>query len=1564
MNWKKFELKYDKKENWAFEQMAYLLFCSEFNNRIGIFRYKNQAGIETNPIEHDGKLIGFQAKYYTNSISESKDDIIDSIRKAKSKNPKLTDVFFYVNQELSESSKKNEKAPKYQKEIEKVSSGEGIKLHWRVPSHFELQLALPENQYINELFFSIDSSVGDLIDEIYKHNKKILSAIRTEILFHDKVFKIDRSVLSESIVDQIKLNKNIIISGEGGCGKTAIFKEFYEQNIRNFPIAVFKANELNVKHINDIFHLENHFTFSDFLNAFDSEIVKVFVIDSAEKLAEISNNEILFNLISSLSERGWCIIFTTRYSYINDLTFHIKENYKISYKVIDIPLVDRVIIENIFAENEFLLPDNSKFVERLRNLFYLNEYIEQYSSIDKQGSFSGFIKLLWKKRIQNNVITKDNLHRLRESCLIDIVKMRCNTGRFYVNDKSLSDLALFNLTHDEIISFDDVHNGYFITHDIYEEWALDMIVSQSFANHQSISDFFSELGDSLPIRRAFRLWLSERLYESKEEIKKFVKEAFICNELSQFWKDELLISVLLSDFSETFFEFFENEIIANDFEILKRILFLLRIACTDISSVENFETIKPKGRGWQETIALMFKHKSSFFENNLKIILPFLSNWCNYNKTGKTTKLSGLLALGIIQKTETVENFYMHQKAEENILNVIFNASNELKEELTEIFDKVVANQWSNHNDPYEGLCSMVLEKPYVALGLINNLPKCVINICEIFWKHKERSDNRFGFSSYSMESKYGITEKHSFKYFPASANQTPIRWLLYSNFHDTLDFIINFTNNAVESYRISDYGEDVVEIILNIDGKEIKQYVSNAIWNMYRGSGSPVVPNLLQSIHMALEKVLLEFAKELNAEELENILKNILLKSKSASLTAIVCSLVLAFPEKCYKIALFLFRTIEFFHIDNNRKINEFQTKSLYGIGYGMNKISDAIYTDERLKTCEDQHRNISLENLFLNYQFTGVKGFTEDQNDDFIQKIFKIIDDFKSNSEVNEFYGILLARMDRRNLDGKITEETDNGFIIEFTPKQLSDELKLEIEETKKEYDEVFKYSPLHLWSDFISNERNPNKNNSYQKFDNDPLLALNETKQLLKDLKEGKNTLGIIGYSTPSFVCSKLLIEHIDCLDVDDRQFCKEVVDSTIFLLLSDEYEYQISDGVEACIRAIPALIFQYPEEKEFYISTLVTILFDKHSIGAYKRICDYVIESIHKSKLWEEDYEVTQAVLLGYISIQPIFKNLVNEKTKNRYYGERVSKRLIFDELEKRYSDTNFLDLVYDANNLNLLDIHDLEIVYQLLPSATKDKIHLDIFSKTLPKVAPILLKDRRNYKKEFGEDSEIHFVRLQIFRKFASFILEREHEEIQTFIDPFINEISLTEETASFIEEIVGAQDKLNHYNNFWRIWRLLYSKIKELSSNSKNYFLQNIIINYFLAWRWWREGVEDWHSLRNDNLQFFLNASNELGHIPSFLYSVSRVLNTIGSKFTNEGIDWIYAVIHQNKSLDLGDLEGNTLYYLENLLRKSIFVRRKEIKEEIKLKNRIIPILDFMVERGSIHAYLLRESVL
>ena len=108
----------------------------------------------------------------------------------------------------------------------------------------------------------------------------------------------------------------------------------------------------------------------------------------------------------------------------------------------------------------------------------------------------------------------------------------------------------------------------------------------------------------------------------------------------------------------------------------------------------------------------------------------------------------------------------------------------------------------------------------------------------------------------------------------------------------------------------------------------------------MYRGNGSPVVPSVLQSMHMALESILLEFSQIIKSEIIQKILLKILIKSKSTSLTSVVCSVVLANPDKFYDIALILFKTIELFHMDTIRSTNEFQAKSLYSIGYGMDKI------------------------------------------------------------------------------------------------------------------------------------------------------------------------------------------------------------------------------------------------------------------------------------------------------------------------------------------------------------------------------------------------------------------------------------------------------------------------------------------------------------------------------------------------------------------------------------------------------------------------------------------------
>ena len=247
---------------------------------------------------------------------------------------------------------------------------------------------------------------------------------------------------------------------------------------------------------------------------------------------------------------------------------------------------------------------------------------------------------------------------------------------------------------------------------------------------------------------------------------------------------------------------------------------------------------------------------------------------------------------------------------------------------------------------------------------------------------------------------------------------------------------------------------------------------------------------------------------------------------------------------------------------------------------------------------------------------------------------------------------------------------------------------------------------------------------------------------------------------------------------------------------------------------------------------------------------------------------------------------------------------------------------------------------------------------------MPLLASKLLKDRRSYKDDSGDSTNIYLLRQHIFKNFAYFILQREKSEIDAFLKPFVDSFSSTEETASFIEELVSAEDYLYKNEQFWHIWNYLYPKIKELCATPRGYHLKEILINYLFAWRWWREGIEEWRSLKRENLSLYTNASKDIGNIPAVLYSVAKVLNSIGSNFKDEGVDWIHTIVSSNKSIHLDDMESNTLYYLEKFFRKFIFINRQKIKEEIKLKNKIIPILDFMIERGSIHGYLLRESIL
>lgn len=101
-----------------------------------------------------------------------------------------------------------------------------------------------------------------------------------------------------------------------------------------------------------------------------------------------------------------------------------------------------------------------------------------------------------------------------------------------------------------------------------------------------------------------------------------------------------------------------------------------------------------------------------------------------------------------------------------------------------------------------------------------------------------------------------------------------------------------------------------------------------------------------------------------------------------------------------------------------------------------------------------------------------------------------------------------------------------------------------------------------------------------------------------------------------------------------------------------------------------------------------------------------------------------------------------------------------------------------------------------------------------------------------------------------------------------------------------------------------------------------------------------------------------------MGGNSAVLYAIAKLLNDIGRTFTTDGLSWISTIIEKTPELVRRELEVNTVYYLENFVRSYILRSRQKVKSDPQLKKQILVILNFLLEKASVTAYLLREDIL
>jgi len=1604
VNWDNFAAKFSSDKQTAFERLCYLLFCKEHSKDTGIFRFKNHAGIETNPVEKDGQIVGWQAKFYGTRLSEHKDDFIESIDTTKTRHPEVTKIIFYTNQEFGQDKKKTD--PQYKAEIESHAKTKGVEIEWRTRSYFESPFVCEQNSNIAEHFFSQKTGILGSIAELQKYTESVLQPIRPEIVFGEHKIKLDRSALIGSIKDTVDTYPLIVLSGGAGVGKTAVIKDLYERLKENTPFFVFKAMQFEgLANINALFKGYGEITASEFIKEHADIPRKYLVIDSAERLSEIEDQSIFRTFLYDLVQAGWSVIFTVRHSYLDDLRYQLREFYGTDFTSLDIPILSIEELDKISNDYSFKLPTSERLVTLLRTPLYLSVYLQNYGETKGDISYPAFREIIWKKYIQNSSYQSSNLHRRREECFLKIAKQRANEGGFFVKTTETDQEALKKLEDDEIIKFDSNVRGYFITHDVYEEWALDTTIESAFTGVSDYQTFYNDIGNSLPIRRAFRSWLSDKLFANDENAARLIGFTIQDPKVENHWKDEVVVSALLSDYSKTFFEIFENELlkepervvsvggsevvrtISVDYKVeqrlLHRIAFLLRIACKTIDEsflarlglrranaipLKTIFTI-PKGTGWNSTIAFINKHKEKLQLRYMSVILPVLDDWNKSHKEGSTTKDAAQIALFYYNSLTSQKDFYWGSRddTKDQLIRTILNGSSEIKEELKAIVQNIIDEKDTTHRGRYYELVKKILGSILDSSEVAKHLPEEVIKLANLFWFYTPLDEGRYPFSDYrnDIEQYFDLTEGH-LEYYPASALQTPVATLLQTDPQKAVDFILSFTNRSIEYFAKSEFAQyeaEEIEVVIDDSGTTVKQYACHRIWNLYRGT--QVAPPLLESIHMALEHWLLMAAKNWDPKVVEQWCLYLIKNSRSGSTTAIVVSAVLAEPSKLFNVAKILFRTKDLFSFDMARMQLDMTHASFT---YSLAHDPLGVFRDERMQTCEDKHRNHSLENQALNYQLFATEEEGEEVAKARQEEIWKIFDgyyaalpDKAKESERDKTWRLCLARMDRRKM--KIsTEKQGDQTLIKFNP-EIDPELKKYSEDALEKNAEAGKYLPLQLWARNRFERKEDAK--KYPQYEDNYSLALTETKAVIEQLKNDDSEDGqftLFYRSVPAYVCSVLLRDFFEKLKPEEAQFCKEVLLEYSSMPLGGGYKYQTGDGLDASVSALPLLLKKFPDDSARIKEILLLVLFDMYPIGMNSRVYEYAVDAI-LGYLWKESAEDANSLLYGYLILKPRFDSIREERRKKGDYN--FSKTEVIERFRKECSEDIAKMISNSISYKDIADVAKIEIetlvtAFLLVPLKTIDESHKQFLRDITPPLIDSFKNNEREERLDYGLAQKFQ-------NKFAYFVLSSEKEEIELYVKPFIDLVTDfrgSKNATDILEEFVLAEDRLNQYEEFWIVWNIFYPKLVELCSDEhKLRYSESVVYKYLFALSWKKEAKE-WHTLKDREKVFFKKVSEEMGGNSPVLYAIAKLLNDIGSTFATDGLSWISTIIEKTPDLVKRELEVNTVYYLENFVRSYILRHRQKIKADPQLKKKVLIILNFLLEKASVTAYLLREDIL
>lgn len=835
-------------------------------------------------------------------------------------------------------------------------------------------------------------------------------------------YEIDRQELIEKIrKDNAKF---ISIQGREGVGKTVICKKCIESE--DTVLYARAERFLEESDIDKIWNLN----FRKILECLNGKKIVLF-IDALEFIADAPKTKLdlldsLYNIVQKYEN---AYIITSCRTSDKNAFLKIEAKYNIvSYDVSEISEKELNLLKNQYPIIK-KMSENEIYADLLKTPFYINIIIKEAIDIDEITDINKFRDYIW-----NNIICLKDKHKKYNVNIKDIEDAvnkiafdRAKKFTLGINENNIDTNIVNALTTEGIITFNS--EGIRLKYDIYEDICFENYFDSKFNECKGRYEIFYKDIDTIGrcVYRRYQIWIANKLL-AKANRNKFIYNLIFNNKISEEWKKQTEIGIVKSDYSTSFFE--ENEI-----EILEKNLLLEFIDVTNLYSYDakivNYDKscnvqLVPVGAGRENLIDIIEKNDiaSKNIINKNKIVKLCLDYTTQKKQNDNTSKKVCKIMKYYIEKSMKNNSFNILDEIS-NCLIVTFKLSNYCKEWLETFFDKII-NYYNNTDTDKKRIAEIIME--FVIKNswpqLTFNLTEKLCNMAALLWK-EDRDYKGF----YPPENNpYGLSDDYDYTY--SSINDNVFLWNLFrNNFYFGIEWSIDFVNECIENY-IQNYPENVKKIkLIFVDENNLeREYYGNP--DMWMGcTEEHHIHSLLSDIIYNIKESMINYINQnINSENvikfLEYVKDIIYKKSNNIILLTIIENIGMHYQKEFPGYAVDLISSIDIVEWDfsrfarylSNPQLEMLERQLL--IKVGIPKLRERYVKDLKC--------GINIEQYAQNIQING--------NPKLKEKCYKILDYLYSvvnNDEENASRYLQIQKMDFRN--AKITQLDKNMISIE---------------------------------------------------------------------------------------------------------------------------------------------------------------------------------------------------------------------------------------------------------------------------------------------------------------------------------------------------------------------------------------------------------------------------------------------------------------------------------------------------------------------------------------------------